>query len=69
MDEQVLKIVVPEPETFRVQCPTCERTIEGIEMTQDDYGAWHADGPDEFPRCDECDTLFQIARVAVIHAP
>ncbi len=58
--------VLPMAETWAAKCPSCEHVHEGFEFVETPAGVFEPDGPDRFIRCDNCDSLFEIAGVRVV---
>jgi hypothetical protein len=51
-----------------ITCPICEASYETDEIAETDTGTYLAHGPERYPRCDACDTQFEVAPVRIEQA-
>lgn len=55
------------PLSWCVECPGCGQTvgIDEMQVDQDPSGFWRVNGPDQFPKCENCGAHIEVTPIAI----
>lgn len=59
---------VLKPSMWCVECPACGVETDIVQTREDDAGAFHADGTDQFFHCPECGEFLEVVAASVQEA-